>query len=73
MFQEGGRVMEQKQGKVLPDAEVPEGFTVTLALEDAVPVVLFCLAIISMGRAIQSPLFVLGASIAFAAGALKVA
>ena len=65
--------MEQKQGKVLPDAEVPEGFTVTLALEDAVPVVLFCLAIISMGRAIQSPLFVLGASIAFAAGALKVA
>ncbi len=65
--------MEQKQGKVLPDAEVPEGFTVTLALEDAVPVVLFCLATISMGRAIQSPLFVLGASIAFAAGALKVA
>lgn len=62
--------MEQKQGKVLPDAEVPEGFTVTLALEDAV---LFCLATISMGRAIQSPLFVLGASIAFAAGALKVA
>ena len=73
VFQEGGRVMEQKQGKVLPDAEVPEGFTVTLALEDAVPVVLFCLATISMGRAIQSPLFVLGASIAFAAGALKVA
>lgn len=65
--------MEQKQGKVLPDAEVPEGFTVTLALEDAVPVVLFCLATISMGRAIQSLLFVLGASIAFAAGALKVA
>ena len=32
--------MEQKQGKVLPDAEVPEGFSVTLALEDAVPVVL---------------------------------
>jgi hypothetical protein len=50
--------MEQKQGKVLPDAEMPEGFTVTLALEDAVPVVLFCLAAISMGRAIQSLLFV---------------
>ena len=65
--------MEQKQGKVLPDAEVPEGFTVTLALEDAVPVVLFCLATISMAHAMQSPLFVLGASIVFAAGALKVA
>lgn len=65
--------MEQKQGKVLPDREVPEGFTVTLALEDAVPVVLFCLATISMGRAIQSPLFVLGVCISFAAGALKVA
>lgn len=64
--------MEQKQGKVLPDREVPESFTVALALEDAVPVVLFCLATIALGRALASPLFVAGASIAFVAGALKV-
>lgn len=65
--------MGQNEDKVLQDQGAPEGFTLTLAIEDAVPVVLFCLATIALGRALASPLFVAGASIAFAAGALKVA
>lgn len=55
-----------------PDA-VPEGFTAALAALDAVPVVLFCLSSIVLGRRIASPLFVVGSVVAFAGGAGKVA
>lgn len=52
---------------------VPEGFTLGLALFDAVPVVLFALAAITLGRRLQSPAFVAGAVLAFCGGAGKVA
>ena len=55
-----------------PDA-VPEGFTSALAALDAVPVALFCLSSIVLGRRIASPLFVVGSVAAFAGGAGKVA
>jgi hypothetical protein len=51
---------------------IPEGFTLSLALFDAVPVTLFCLSCIVFGRRIESPLFVVGAVVTFAGGALKV-
>ena len=54
-------------------AAVPEGFTAALAALDAVPVVLFCLSSIVLGRRIASPLFVVGSVVAFAGGAGKVA
>jgi hypothetical protein len=36
--------------------DMPEGFTLTMALVDAVPVVLFCLSCIALGRRIGSAL-----------------
>lgn len=52
--------------------DMPEGFTLTMALVDAVPVVLFCLSCIALGRRIGSASFVAGAALAFAGGTLKV-
>lgn len=71
-IQEAGRSMKQAGESWKAEEPVPEGFTVVLALEDAVPVVLFCLATIAAGQALGSPLFVAGACISFAAGTLKV-
>lgn len=51
---------------------VPEGFTLGLALVDAVPVLLFCLACITCGVRLHSSVFVAGAVIAFVGGAGKV-
>ncbi len=53
--------------------ELPKGFTLSLALVDAIPVVLFCLSAIVFGRQMQSGLFVAGSVIAFLGGAGKVA
>lgn len=53
-------------------ADLPQGFTLGLALADAVPVALFCLAAITLGLRLSSPLFVAGSVVAFTGGALKV-
>ncbi len=52
--------------------ELPEGFTLALALVDAVPVALFCACAAVFGARAQSPVFVAGAVVAFAGGAGKV-
>ncbi len=51
---------------------VPEGFTLGLALVDALPVVLFCLACVVAGLRLHSTVFVVGAVVAFIGGAGKV-
>ena len=51
---------------------VPEGFTLSLALVDAVPVALFCASAVTFGRSLGSPAFVAGAVVAFLGGAGKV-
>lgn len=52
--------------------DIPEGFTLSLAVVDALPVILFCLSAIVLGGKLASPVFVAGAVVAFAAGACKV-
>ena len=53
-------------------SDVPEGFTLSLALVDALPVLFFCLAAIVLGLRLQSTLFVAGSVVAFVSGAHKV-
>ncbi len=57
----------------MSEDEVPEGFTVGLALVDAVPVVLFGVAVVMLGVKIGNPVFVLGAVLACMGGVGKVA
>ncbi len=57
----------------LDKPEIPEGFTLALALVDAVPVLLFCGAAVLFGTKIESLPFFLGAILAFMGGAGKVA
>ncbi len=52
--------------------DLPEGFTLALALVDAVPVALFCASAVVFGARAASPLFVVGSVVAFAGGAGKV-
>ncbi len=52
--------------------DLPEGFTLALALVDAVPVALFCVCATVFGARVRSPVFVAGAVVAFAGGAGKV-
>ena len=51
---------------------VPEGFTLTLALIDALPVLFFCASMIVISRLFSSSLFLAGALLCFIAGAAKV-
>ena len=51
---------------------IPEGFTITLALVDALPVLFFCASMIVISRFFVSPLFLIGALLCFFAGAAKV-
>lgn len=53
-------------------APVPEGFTLSLALVDAVPVLLFGAAAVVFGSRVESPVFVAGAVLALLGGAGKV-
>ena len=53
--------------------DIPEGFTLQLALVDAVPVVEFCASMIVVAVRFQSPLFVAGAVCSALAGCGKVA
>lgn len=52
--------------------ELPEGFTLSLALVDAIPVALFCASAGVFGAQVGSPLFIAGAALAFLGGAGKV-
>lgn len=52
--------------------DIPEGFTLALALVDAIPVALFCASAAVFGAQVGSPLFVAGAALAFLGGAGKV-
>lgn len=52
--------------------DLPEGFTLALALVDAVPVALFCASAVAFGARAASPVFIAGAVLAFASGAGKV-
>lgn len=54
------------------EVPVPEGFTLSLALVDTVPVLMFCAAAIAFGARLQSALFVAGATFAFLGGTGKV-
>lgn len=54
-------------------SDAPEGFTLALALVDAVPVALFCASAAVFGAHVESRLFVAGAIVAFLGGAGKVA
>ncbi len=49
-----------------------EGFTLGLALVDAIPVVLFGASCILIGLLFKSPLFLIGAALSFLAGFFKV-
>lgn len=51
---------------------IPEGFTLSLALVDALPVLFFCASMMVLGRLFSSPLFLVGAALCFLAGAAKV-
>ncbi len=52
--------------------DVPEGFTLALALVDALPVAFFCAAAVLAGVEIGSPLFAAGAVLSAIGGAGKV-
>lgn len=66
-------VLSRKQAIRLSETKVPEGFTLGLALMDAVPVALFCAATVVFDAKIETPpLFSLGAALAFLGGAGKV-
>ena len=63
---------KEKKPKITKDM-VPEGFTLSLAIVDAIPVLLFAAAIVILGiKANFSPLIMLGGFIIFLAGAIKV-
>ena len=63
---------KEKRPKITKDM-VPEGFTLSLAIVDAIPVLLFAVAIIILGvKAAFSPLIMLGGFLVFLGGAIKV-
>lgn len=63
---------EKERTKITKDM-VPEGFTLSLAIVDAIPVLLFAVAIIILGiKANFSPLIMLGGFLCFLGGAIKV-
>ena len=51
---------------------VPEGFTLSLALVDALPVIFFGAATLVLGLKMASPVFAIGALLCFVGGAGKV-
>ena len=65
--------MADKEKNVITKDSVPEGFSVALALVDAIPVLLFAVAAVILGiKAQVSKLIILGGLIAFLGGAIKV-
>lgn len=51
---------------------IPENFTLSMALVDAIPVIFFGLSMIAISRLFGSVIFLIGAIIVFLSGALKV-
>ena len=51
---------------------IPENFTLSMALVDALPVIFFGLSMIAISRLFDSKLFLIGAILTFASGAGKV-
>lgn len=51
---------------------VPNNFTLSLAIVDAIPVIFFGLTMVVVGKLFSSPLFILGAIISLLSGAVKV-
>lgn len=60
-----------EKAKITRDT-VPEGFSLALALEDMLPVLLFGASTVLLGMRFHSFLFILGALVCFWAGAAKV-
>ncbi len=63
--------VSKKKTKMTRDI-VPEGFTLSLALIDALPVLFFCASMIVISRLFSSNLFLIGALLCMIAGAAKV-
>lgn len=64
---------EKETKQTITKDMIPEGFTLSLALADAIPVLLFAVAIMLLGiKASFSPLIIAGGVIAFLGGAIKV-
>lgn len=60
-----------KKTKMTRDT-IPEGFTLSLALVDALPVLFFCAGMMVIGSLFSSRLFLTGAVLCFLSGAAKV-
>lgn len=64
--------MSRKARNNITKDTVPEGFSVSLALVDLVPVVFFGLSAVRVGELFESALFTFGAVVCLAAGVVKV-
>lgn len=64
---------EGSAGNVSDGGSIPEGFTLSLALVDALPVVFFSAATLVFGTRLSSGLFIAGAMLSALGGAGKVA
>ena len=56
----------------MKEDKVPEGFTLAMALLDAVPVVFFCLFVLVCASVLKDSLFLIGSVLVITAGLLKV-
>lgn len=63
--------MAEAKQKMTRDV-VPDDFTLSLALVDAIPVIFFGLSMLAISRLFDSTLFLIGAILVFASGAAKV-
>lgn len=63
---------DKKKMEAQRSDELPEGFTVSMALMDCLPVLFFSIGIAEIGARFLSPLFRLGALLVILAGSMKV-
>ena len=64
--------MSTKAGNKMTKDTIPEGFTVSMALVDLIPVVFFGLSAVKAGSLFHSSLFVAGALVCLVSGVVKV-
>ena len=64
--------MSKKVRNKITKDTVPEGFSVSLAVVDLIPVIFFGLSAVRIGQLFQSRLFLLGAIICLVSGVVKV-
>ena len=67
-----GVIMSKKEKQKMTRDVVPENFTLSMALVDAIPVIFFGLSMIAISRLFDSTLFLIAAILIFASGAGKV-